>query len=609
MMYHVVPLLLLFAGICRTTLVEADVHTFRYATYNASSPLGPWTPSIVNEDWAIGGNISTPVWCIQNNPITTEAVNGQVGQAEDCLLLRIFRPDNYTAVADDDNGPLLPVMLWLHGGMFLLGSGASEDLYYGGWLANAENIIVISINYRLGAHGFLGYSGTYGNAINVGILDQKNAIEWTSRYVREFGGDSSRITLAGESAGATSVNIHMANAETNQLFEKAILESNPAGINLKVSSDQTTLFRKLAKKVNCAGHNDEALMECLVFVAQEEPDGMAKIINASSSVTYVNSLFHLDVWMSFYSWAPSVDNEYIFGQPNLVAVDTWPVSRDVLIGTNEDEARFFLSMICSILTAIADQLFLGGLFIKCDGGNLYDHTLYRNLIRLAYGLDIRKLDDYYKFVWFEDDEDMDDAIEQFSLLVTDSVFNCPNYDMASAIGIKNTKNVFFYRYAVDAICSVASEPEDCEGFSCHGDEIATVFGSYGVPAVSEIGNCTPDKVAALQPYVNAVQKHWGEFVRKGPEDIFFPWSFMKDASGPMFLFEQEYTNEGRIPAAGETVFTTHHTEQDSYTAQEVCVTWAEHAWKSEASGAVPGRLFGLGAIVVNGFVLFSVLLS
>ena len=102
---------------------------------------------------------------------------------------------------------------------------------------------------------------------------------------------------------------------------------------------------------------------------------MAKIINASSSVTYVNSPFHLDVWMSFYTWAPSVDDEYIFGQPNHVAVDTWPTFRDVLIGTNEDEARFFLSMICSILTAIADQLFLGDLYIKCDGGNLYDHTL------------------------------------------------------------------------------------------------------------------------------------------------------------------------------------------------------------------------------------------
>ena len=520
----------------------------------------------MNEDWESNGNVTNPVWCIQNNPITTEAVNGQVGQADDCLLLRIFRPDNLTSATADtfentEGTTMLPVMVWLHGGMYLLGSGASEDLYYGGWLANSENIIVISINYRLGAHGFLGYNSTYGNTINTSILDQNNAIEWTSRYISKFGGNPNKITLAGESAGATSVNIHMANPSTNQLIERAILESNPAGINLKPSSDQTDLFRKLAKKVNCAGQNDDALMECLVFVAQNEADGMAKIINASSSVTYVNSLLHLDVWMSFYSWAPSVDNEYIFGQPNHVAIETWPSSKSVLIGTNEDEGRFFLDMICTILTAIADQIFLGDIFIKCDGGNLYDHTLYRSLVRLAYGSDIRKIDDFYRFVWFEEDEDLDDAIEQFSLLVTDSVFTCPNYDMALAVSPANT---YFYRYAVDAICSVASESEDCVGFSCHGDEIATVFGSYGVPAVAEIGDCTPNKFDSLQPYVGAVQKEWGHFIREGtPDSKATAWSVVSDETGPVFRFEQLYTEEGiRVPALGESDFTTHHTSKN-----------------------------------------------
>ena len=77
---------------------------------------------MVNEDWESNGNVSNPVWCIQNNPITTEAVNGQVGQADDCLLLRIFRPDNLTSTTADafenkEGTTLLPVMLWLHGGM------------------------------------------------------------------------------------------------------------------------------------------------------------------------------------------------------------------------------------------------------------------------------------------------------------------------------------------------------------------------------------------------------------------------------------------------------------------------------------------------------------
>eukprot|EP00956_Cyclotella_meneghiniana_P032158 scaffold87032_cov30-Cyclotella_meneghiniana.AAC.1 len=206
--------------------------------------------------------------------------------------------------------------------------------------------------------------------------------------------------------------------------------------------------------------------------------------------------------MSFYTWAPSVDEKYIFGQPNHIVVETWPSTKAVLIGTNEEEGRFFLDMICKILEGIAGQIIFGDLFIKCDGNSLYDHTLYRNMVLLAYGTDRRKIDDYYKFVWHESNEDMDDAIEQFSLLVTDSVFTCPNYDMAMALGQNNT---YFYRYGVDAICSVATNTEDCKGFSCHGDEIATVFGTWGVPAVAAIGDCTTEKVTMLNPYVEAVQ--------------------------------------------------------------------------------------------------------
>ena len=576
--------------ITNVAITKADVHTIRYAKYNTSSPLGPWAPSIVNEDWESDGNITDPVWCIQSNTLTEEAdETGMVGTANDCLLLRIFRPGNNfsanngngtntTLVSDGDE--LLPVMLWLHGGMYLLGSGVSEDLYYGGFLADKENIIVISINYRLGAHGFLGYNGTHGDTINNGVLDQRNAIEWTSKFIQAFGGDPNKITLAGESAGATSVNVHMANPNTNLLFDKAILESNPGGINLKPSSDQVALFRKLAEEIGCARENDDDALECLVSLYRNKPDGISEIIKASSSVAYTNSpLLELDVWMSFYTWAPSVDEKYIFGQPNHIVVETWPSTKAVLIGTNEEEGRFFLDMICKILEGIAGQIIFGDLFIKCDGNSLYDHTLYRNMVLLAYGTDRRKIDDYYKFVWHESNEDMDDAIEQFSLLVTDSVFTCPNYDMAMGLGQNNT---YFYRYGVDAICSVATNTEDCEGFSCHGDEIATVFGTWGVPAVAAIGDCTTEKVTMLNPYVEAVQSQWGNFIREGkPSASEISWDAVYDKDGPVYFFEQSYDEEvGREPSTRESVFTTHHTEQ-KHTAQEVCTTWRNHTYKTE----------------------------
>ena len=150
---------------------------------------------------------------------------------------------------------------------------------------------------------------------------------------------------------------------------------------------------------------------------------------------------------------------------------------------------------------------------------------------------------------------------------------------------------------------MASESEDCVGFSCHGDEIATVFGSYGVPAVAEIGDCTPDKFDSLQPYVGAVQKQWGHFIREGtPNTAATAWAVVSDKTGPVFRFEQVYTEEGgRVPALGESDFTTHHTEQESYTAQEVCKTWSEHTWKTESS-ASKKRFFGKLGIVIHAVV-------
>lgn len=573
----------------------ADVRTIRYATYNASSPLGPWAPSVVNDDWAADGNITEPVWCIQNNAISQEAVDGQVGQAEDCLLLRVFRPDNFTFTNSSDG--LLPVMLWIHGGLYLMGSGASEDLYYGGFLANQENIIVISINYRLGVHGFLGYKGTYGDAINSGTIDQRNAIAWTHANIEELGGDPGKIALAGESAGATSVNIHIANEETNQMLERAILESNPAGINLKTASDQLDLFRTLArKKMGCDRATDDELMDCLVIQARTQ-GGMAEIVKMSPSVTYTNSLLHLDVWMTFYTWAPSVDDSYVFGQPNHVAVDTWPASKALLIGTNEDEARFFQVIICSILEGVADQVPMGDTFIKCDGGNLYDHALYRGMGRLAYGLDIWKIDNYYRFQSRNEDESLDDAIEQFTLLVTDSLFTCPTYDMARAMSPTNT---YFYRYAVDAICSVASDPTDCEGFSCHGDEIATVFGSWGVSELSDVIGCSQEKVEELESYVDAIQAQWGHFVREGKPK----WGAVRDETGPVYFFGQTGEGDNRTAATFESNFTTHHTEKG--TAQEVCDLWEQHTYKTE-SGSKPSGFLAFAVLLTNVSVLLHLL--
>lgn len=135
-----------------------------------------------------------------------------VGMDEDCLYLNIWQPAKAQQAAEEASSkPLLPVMIWIYGGAFLHGS-ANKPEYIGNKLASSRNVLVVSLNYRVGALGFLVSTadGLYGN---YGLDDQKTAIQWVKSNILHFGGDPNRITLFGESAGAMSIGLHMLDQE------------------------------------------------------------------------------------------------------------------------------------------------------------------------------------------------------------------------------------------------------------------------------------------------------------------------------------------------------------------------------------------------------------
>ena len=140
-------------------------------------------------------------------------------QAEDCLFLNIWTP----ATAGKR-----PVMFWIHGGGFTMGSG-SQPIYDGQHLADRGDVVVVTINYRMGALGFLNLKALTGGKIpatgNEGLLDQVAALEWTRDNISVFGGDPANITIFGESAGGMSVGCLMAMPAAKGLFHKAIPQS------------------------------------------------------------------------------------------------------------------------------------------------------------------------------------------------------------------------------------------------------------------------------------------------------------------------------------------------------------------------------------------------
>ncbi|RJO75616.1 carboxylesterase/lipase family protein [Nocardia panacis] len=194
----------------------ADIAVYRGIRYATADRFG----APVRVDGA-------PIWSDEPGPIAPqlpsrlETVMGkpnQLPQSEDCLRLTITAPKQATG---------RPVLIWIHGGAYLTGSGGF-DWYDAGTLVRETGIVVVSINYRLGALGYLRAPGRASG--NLGLLDQITAIEWVRDHIAEFGGDPQSLTVAGQSAGAHSIFAMLGSPRTRGLFRRAILQSVPTGI-------------------------------------------------------------------------------------------------------------------------------------------------------------------------------------------------------------------------------------------------------------------------------------------------------------------------------------------------------------------------------------------
>ncbi|RMG06710.1 MAG: carboxylesterase family protein, partial [Planctomycetota bacterium] len=145
------------------------------------------------------------------------------GASEDCLNLNVWTPRTVSRP--------LPVMVWIHGGAFVSGAG-SLPIYEGASLA-LRGVVVVTLNYRLGVLGFLAHpeltAEGQGESGNYGVLDVIEALRWVQTNIRSFGGDPARVTVFGQSAGAALIRVLLVSPVARGLFQRAILESGPAG--------------------------------------------------------------------------------------------------------------------------------------------------------------------------------------------------------------------------------------------------------------------------------------------------------------------------------------------------------------------------------------------
>lgn len=237
---------------------------------------------------------------------------------EDCLSLNIYAPP-----------PLAhgkrPVIVWVHGGAFQVGTG---DQYDGSVMATKTGAIVVTINYRLGAFGFLTTSGmaSEGPGVNFGLQDQWLALRWVRRNIEAFGGDAGKVTLAGQSSGGTSGCLALASPKARGLFDRVIMQSASCGIASKPLITARAYGDALADRLGCAAGAGQ--MACLRGKSVED------ILAASPS--YEDSVTKFDIWSA-------TEDGVTLPMAPLKAMALGRVNRvPVMVGANRDEGRGFI---------------------------------------------------------------------------------------------------------------------------------------------------------------------------------------------------------------------------------------------------------------------------
>ncbi|NXP39551.1 CHLE Cholinesterase, partial [Leiothrix lutea] len=253
----------------------------------------------------------------------SEMWNPKTNLSEDCLYLNVWIPSPKPKNAT--------VMVWIYGGGFESGSTALP-VYDGKFLARVERVVVVSMNYRTGALGFLSLPGNQKAPGNAGLFDQRLALQWVQENIAAFGGNPKSVTLFGESAGSASVTYHLLSPQSHPLFTRAILQSGSANAPWAAipSSEARNRAVALAKHLQCPTSNESELILCL-----QDKDPKEILENENVVVPY-GSLLQV-------FFCPSVDGDFLADMPEVLMENGHFKQTQILAGVNKDEGLSFLA--------------------------------------------------------------------------------------------------------------------------------------------------------------------------------------------------------------------------------------------------------------------------
>jgi para-nitrobenzyl esterase len=388
--------------------------------------------------------------------------------AEDCLSLNVWTPG-----IDDARRP---VLVWIHGGGFTSGSGSSL-LYRGERLALVGDVVVVTINYRLGALGFLAHpslaepEGGWGNW---GLLDQIAALDWVRENIAEFGGDPENVTVFGESAGAMSISALLASPAATRLFHKAIIQSGPP-----TCGSSAWAQRRTAQFVDGLSESGHAGAGAGGRFDRHGLEGVAPAMLVAAGQRLAPEGDGLPL-----AFMPVIDGGVVTDRPVDVIRKEEGRRIPVIIGTNRDECTFFV---------LGDPRAAG----------MDENLLLRRIAAISSAELAGPLVSAYRRARSDRGEDAG-PLAIWTAITSDLVFRLPSIAFAEVLSEKGAQ-VFTYLFTWNSpfLGGILG--------SAHALEIPFVFGSVAERAVQPYSGSGPEALALS----NVMIRSWSAFAASG----------------------------------------------------------------------------------------------
>jgi para-nitrobenzyl esterase len=452
------------AGVVRTSMglmrgmAAADYRLFQGIPY-AAPPVGPmrWQPPRPAPKWSGTLDATKPgPQCMQE---TGSNPHGGKPTSENCLTLNVWTPP------PGRGSGKRPVMVWIHGGGFVNGSG---DIYHSRSLAAKGHMVVVTINYRLGALGFLAHPslGAAGTVGNYGLADQQAALRWVRDHIADFGGDPRKVTIAGESAGGMSVCDHLVAPGSAGLFRAAIIQSAPCQAQADLATGQ---HQSLEYAASTGCHNSASAAECL---------------RALPATSLERPPWYVFLGDSDALSGPVTGTALLPDGPVTAITDGRAARVPVLIGVNHDEFTMFAAL----------------RYLKLGRG--IKASEYPHLLGEIFGTDGPAVAAHYP-----PDHYGGDASLAYSAALTDGVFSCVADRLGDSLSQRGP-SAPVYTYEFDDPHAPAPKPLQRAPFpvgASHSLELRYLFNVGGAPPLDPAQRTLSDQMI----------NYWSHFVADG----------------------------------------------------------------------------------------------